>query len=590
MSWLRTACVAVFAWSGAAAAQDTVPSEWLEAGCYASSYGTRDGCDCGCAVADPDCDGVTNDVTLCSSINCQIYPQVPAADDVTACVANVCGDHVAYGDESCDDGDGEGCSADCMDEAEGFVCDWASGRGCHREDVCGDGFLDWSEACDDGNTTAGDGCSADCQELQAGFACDEFNGCREVVCGDGFVDYADTADGDYISEGCDDGNTVDGDGCKADCSDYEEGYTCERPGHPCRLYGDCGDGIYDYYAESCDDGNEVAGDGCEADCQSVTPGYACPYTGGACHQIVCGDGTWDAYAYDPETYEPYEPCEDGNTNANDGCSATCTVEEGFVCSYDYEGGSDLSVCHAVVCGDGIWDSYDYTTYEYLEACEDGNTSGGDGCDASCAIESGWTCGYDYTGGSSLSDCHQVVCGDGVWDQYDYTTYEDLEECEDGNTNAGDGCDGDCQVEEGWDCSWGDCVELPEGFTCPSSYLDYYGTGDGCDCGCGIPDDDCPDATAESCEYNNCPEGEPNAQNNAYCGDDAPPPGGDDDGGTPAGGDGGTLDSDIDEPDVDDRVNPTLFGDCSATSTPSSGVPFSLALLALLGALAARRRE
>ena len=36
-----------------------------------------------------------------------------------------------------------------------------------------------------------------------------------------------------------------------------------------------------------------------------------------------------------------------------------------------------------VCGNGVLDSG--------EACEDGNTTNGDGCDDTCAIESGWDC-------------------------------------------------------------------------------------------------------------------------------------------------------------------------------------------------------
>ena len=41
-----------------------------------------------------------------------------------------------------------------------------------------------------------------------------------------------------------------------------------------------------------------------------------------------------------------------------------------------------STAHAV-CGNGVLDSG--------EACEDGNTTNGDGCDDTCAIESGWDC-------------------------------------------------------------------------------------------------------------------------------------------------------------------------------------------------------
>ena len=41
-----------------------------------------------------------------------------------------------------------------------------------------------------------------------------------------------------------------------------------------------------------------------------------------------------------------------------------------------------SSAHAV-CGNGVLDAG--------EACEDGNTTNGDGCDDTCAIESGWDC-------------------------------------------------------------------------------------------------------------------------------------------------------------------------------------------------------
>lgn len=59
--------------------------------------------------------------------------------------------YLDYGEE-CDDGnsvDGDGCSADCKIE--------------HKAPCCGDYVLDLGEQCDDGNTTSGDGCSATCQ-------------------------------------------------------------------------------------------------------------------------------------------------------------------------------------------------------------------------------------------------------------------------------------------------------------------------------------------------------------------------------------------------------------------------------------------
>src|SRR5262249_29305455 len=58
-----------------------------------------------------------------------------------------------------------------------------------------------------------------------------------------------------LGEGCDDGNTQSGDGCRADC------LAAER----------CGSGLLDA-GEQCDDGNTLDGDGCSSQCQ-VEPGH-----------------------------------------------------------------------------------------------------------------------------------------------------------------------------------------------------------------------------------------------------------------------------------------------------------------------------
>jgi hypothetical protein len=42
-----------------------------------------------------------------------------------------------------------------------------------------------------------------------------------------------------------------------------------------------------------------------------------------------------------------------------------------------------------------------------------------------------------------------------------------------------------------------CTGGPAGWTC---FPDYYGAADGCDCGCGVVDPDCADATAASCDF------------------------------------------------------------------------------------------
>lgn len=97
---------------------------------------------------------------------------------------------------------------------------------------CGDDFVQEGEACDDGNTIDGDGCSEMCEV--------EF-------CGDGVVNNED--------EECDDGNTDEGDGCSALC-----------------VTEFCGDGIINN-SESCYYGDN---DFCAEDCEDIVYILDCP--------------------------------------------------------------------------------------------------------------------------------------------------------------------------------------------------------------------------------------------------------------------------------------------------------------------------
>jgi cysteine-rich repeat protein len=130
--------------------------------------------------------------------------------------------------------------------------------------VCGDGYLDEGEVCDDGvNDGAYGGCATDCLS-------------RAAHCGDGILNGI---------EACDDGVNHGAYGsCTYDCSSS---------------MGYCGDGLLSG-PELCDDGaNDNSYDGCDTDCLALGP--------------RCGDGL----ANGPEF------CDDG---INDGSCGSCTAD------------------------------------------------------------------------------------------------------------------------------------------------------------------------------------------------------------------------------------------------------------------------
>lgn len=134
----------------------------------------------------------------------------------------------------------------------------------------------------------------------------------------------------------------------------------------------CGDGFFDVASEVCDDGNAVAGDGCDPDC---TP--SCE-TDDAC--------------VDDNACNGVEAC-DADTHA---CVAGAALEDGRAC-----GGAEARVCRsgfcaAVTCGDMLLDPG--------EQCDDGNTNAGDGCDPDCTF----SC-------VSNTDCPETACRAGTCD-------------------------------------------------------------------------------------------------------------------------------------------------------------------------------
>lgn len=242
---------------------------------------------------------------------------------------------------------------------------WAAG------DHCGNGLVEPSETCDDGDTDDLDGCDASC-EVEHGFSCEGEPSVCDSSCGDGVI---------ASDEACDDGNSDDDDGCSADCG-REHGFSCT--GEPSECTSSCGDGQV-ATDEECDDQNERDGDGCSAECLTEA-GYQCISEPSRC-EAVCGDGAPGGF----------EQCDDGDLDEGDGCSATCRVERGWSCD---EGSP--TACMSI-CGDGM--------VVGPEGCDDGDLDEGDGCDQGCAVESGWRCDT-----SSPSRCCPDADGDDRCDE------------------------------------------------------------------------------------------------------------------------------------------------------------------------------
>ena len=195
------------------------------------------------------------------------------------------------------------------------------------------------------------------------------------VCGDGSVDWP--------VESCDDGNTVDNDGCSAACQ-VENFFDCPvlTTGKSSCYKQVCGDGIR-VAGEDCDSGRQP---GCHWRLCYVQDGYNCsvePYRLSIC-KPVCGDGL----------IVQGELCDDHNTLDGDGCSSTCNVEIGYSCAQTYSNGTSMCVLKqnytcanegCFYCGNAM--------YEPPEDCDNGVSPDVvvDGCDDICHVVQYFDC-------------------------------------------------------------------------------------------------------------------------------------------------------------------------------------------------------
>ena len=248
----------------------------------------------------------------------------------------------------------------------------------------------------------------------------------------------------------------------------------------------CGDGWKNpSMPEECDDGNDFSGDGCSNVCQ-IEPGCVCDPDYGSGYQSYalcwcCGDGVVSpgysqcvpscsygqtCWNHCRDTVWHGEECDDGNSVLGDGCTNQCTreycgdgiVNNGEQCDDGKQCGGDHSN-FPEVDGRQCLRNADCITRpnvagnRYVSVCQ---TQDAGGCSAACRLQPGWAC----TGSPSV--CRLTTCGN--------NSIDTGENCDDGNTSAGDGCSVLCLIETGWLCEgtpsschvWNACIDSDGG--------------------------------------------------------------------------------------------------------------------------------
>ncbi len=230
----------------------------------------------------------------------------------------------------------------------------------------------------------------------------------------------------------------------------------------------CGNGIFEIdNNEQCDDGNRIDGDGCSSICtlsQCVNDlnGFVCNLTEYCPGNSLSAADSNRCCSVSCEVVDRCEECGTGLFNVCDRAECEALTEQCYfvdntlineckncinngtlISCEDY--GNEQESCETDTCniGNCSWDGAVCITFmpvcgngalEPGEECDDGNTRSGDGCNLVCRIE---------------------ICGNGRQDIG--------EECDDANTINGDGCSSECQWEE--ICGDGICAPSENSTTC-----------------------------------------------------------------------------------------------------------------------------
>jgi len=502
-----------------------------------------------CALED-ECTAGLDD---CHPVATCIDPSMRSGDFTCTCPAGYLGD--GHGATGCRD----------IDECRSGADDCDTNAACTNTPgsftcTCNDGYAGDGRRCTDIDecadpvTAATCDPSSTCRNLAGSYECN----CNAGYRGDGLVSCRDI---DECAEGRDDCDA------NATCTNSPGTFSCACD------EGWSGDGRSCADIDECADPTFTSRCSTVAVCENSPGGWSC----------VCNDG----YAGTGFECEDVDECEDGTHTCHPFATCNNTVG-GFTCGCN-EGyqGSGFDCTDVNECADGTHDcgpsefcvNNDGAPFTCLcrpgyivdeesgecviacgdsvvgrgETCDDGNAEAGDGCDERCRVEPGYTC-YEPTPGPS--EC-VYTCGDEWID-----TYEECDEGEEGNSDTEpDACRTNCLAAH-----------------CGDGVVD---TGETCDDGDANSDED-PGACRTTCEP-------------AWCGDGVVDPGeGCDPGGFAPGEAPADACTACSPPDAGPGEMPEpppgeIEADCGCRAVPPSDPPWAFALLAL-GALLWRRRR
>lgn len=449
--------------------------------------------------------------------------------------AEYCGDNAVSRGEQCDDGnriDGDGCSSACESESgsatcgngvveRGEECDGADmGRascksrgftggvltclpGCKLDssrclsgEGCGNGRLEGAEQCDGrdlGHETCATrgfdrgtlGCTGTCTFDES------FCASGGAVCGNGRVEQGETCDGqDLDGKTCQtEGFTGGALGCRPDCLGFQTA--------SCQSDAQCGDGQLGA-GEDCD-GADLARRTCQAfgfARGTLACSSSCQFDTSGCESTTgqCGDASLDeGEVCDGASLGGKTCLTEGFAGGKLMCAADCrrldtsqcttnTVPAAWTCdAANYNAGDQCD------CGCGVVDP----------DCDDETIAACQHCGGSGSCNAGPCPGTIKPADNSACEASTGVCGDGQIGSGEVCDGSNLDgqTCESQGFGSGTlTCAVNCQSFDTASCA---AVAVPAAWTCDPT---FFGSGDGCDCGCGFTDPDCPDGTATGCEY------------------------------------------------------------------------------------------